>query len=457
MKTFTFIAILLLTSVGFASSDVTTVPPDSVSSLTQKASALVLIEKGKARFEEGRTREALIKFREAQQKDPNSWKAPYWVAKCHYRLNNYGYALRYSNIAKSRGQEKLPKDVYFVLGQSYHRMGKLDSAKIFYEKARGLFSKQRNKDLNVQGLIDQVNNAEKALVEGMKFERTRILGDMNSGYDDYGVLTVGDSIAYVTARRSNTTGGNMNPSDERYFEDVYKLKWDAETGMWDDITNDLGKLNSNGFDALSAISPDGLVAYVTLNNSIIPKTKKATRSSDICEVKMNKNRSWNSPKPIKNKSINSSFFDGAATVTADGNTMYFVSDRKADKSLTDIYVVHREGKKWGSAKPLPEIINTPERETTPYISPDGKFLFFASDGHGGLGGYDLYVSENLGDSWSEPVNLGYGINSVNNDTHFTYNPDTKKGYVSSYYIVGNKSSIDVYEIDFSKGMPFIQQ
>lgn len=457
MKTFTFIAFVLLSSIGLASTDFSTLPPDSVSSLTQKAGALILIEKGKTKFEEGRTREALIKFREAQQKDPNSWKAAYWAGQCHYKLNNYGFALKYSKIAQSRGEGKLPKDVYFLLGESYHRLGKLDSAKIFYEKALGLFSKQRNKMLNVEGLIQQVEFAKKSISDGPKFDRSRILGDVNSGYDDYGFLTRGDSVAYLTARRSNTTGGNLNPSDERFYEDIYKLKWDADAGMWDNITNNLGKLNSNGFDALNWVSPDGTIAYITLNNSIIPKTKKPTRSSDICEVKKNKNGTWNSPKPIKNKSINTSFFDGAATLTADGNTMYFVSDRKANKSLTDIYVVHKDGKSWGTAKPLPENINTPEKETTPFITPDGKFLFFASEGHRGMGGYDIFVSENLGDSWSDPVNLGYGVNSVNNDTHFSYNPETKKGYVSSYHIVGNKSSIDIYEIDFSNGMPFIKQ
>lgn len=145
MKTFSFIAFVLLSSIGLSSTDFSTLPPDSVSSLTEKAAALVLIEKGKTKFEEGRTREALINFREAQQKDANSWKAPYWVAQCHYKLNNYGFALRYSKIAKSRGEEKLPKDVYFLLGESYHRLGKLDSAKIFYEKALGLFSNNETK------------------------------------------------------------------------------------------------------------------------------------------------------------------------------------------------------------------------------------------------------------------------------------------------------------------------
>ena len=72
-------------------------------------------------------------------------------------------------------------------------------------------------------------------------------------------------------------------------------------------------------------------------------------------------------------------------------------------------------------------VNTTGRETTPFITQDGRFLFFSSDGHIGMGGLDIYVSENLGDSWGDPINLGYGINTVNNDSHFVYSKELNKG------------------------------
>ena len=94
-------------------------------------------------------------------------------------------------------------------------------------------------------------------------------------------------------------------------------------------------------------------------------------------------------------------------------------------------------------------VNTTGRETTPFITQDGRFLFFSSDGHIGMGGLDIYVSENLGDSWGDPINLGYGINTVNNDSHFVYSKELNKGFVSGYEIIGNKASIDIYEVDLS--------
>jgi len=114
-----------------------------------------------------------------------------------------------------------------------------------------------------------------------------------------------------------------------------------------------------------------------------------------------------------------------------------------------LHCTERDGKKWGEAKPLPMTINTAARETTPYISPDGRFLFFSSNGYVGFGGLDIYVVENLGDSWGEPINLGAGINTVNNDTHFVYSEELMKAYISSYLLIGNKASIDIYEIDMT--------
>jgi hypothetical protein len=87
------------------------------------------------------------------------------------------------------------------------------------------------------------------------------------------------------------------------------------------------------------------------------------------------------------------------------------------------------------------------RETTPFISSDGQFLFFSSDGHKGMGGYDIYVSENLGKTWSKPVNLGPAVNSTNDDTHFILYKEYKKAIFSSLAADKLKSSIDIFEID----------
>jgi tetratricopeptide (TPR) repeat protein len=445
-KIFTLIFLSLVTNFGFASDN--PIPPDSSVSVVNRTSAAYLVEEGRALFAQGKFKDGLIKFRQASIKDPSSWKAPYWVSRCHYEMDNYGYALKYAKEAIVLNDNEIEKDVYNLLANSFHRLGMIDSAIVYYERSMTKLTKMRAAELNLPLKLEQCQFAKAEMIAGKKPMRKRLTGSVNTGYNDYGaVIYDGGKSMYFTSRRENTTGGGQNPSDQQFFEDIYRATWDAEMNEWDSITNELGKINSTGFESISHISDDGLVALITLNMEAANNEKIKTKSSDIAEINWTTQERWSAPKIIKNKSINTSFFDSGATLTADGNTMYFVSEKNAEKSKSDIYVVNRIGKKWGEATRLPDVINSKERETTPFISPDGKYLFFSSNGFVGMGEYDIYVSENLGGgSWSAPKNLGATINTVNNDTHFKVYDNLKKAYYSGLEIVGDKASMDIYEL-----------
>lgn len=422
---------------------------DSITGIVDRSAALVRIDKGKALIAENKIREALLSFREAAIKDPYMWKAPFWISYCHYQLKNYGYAKQYAIEAIAIGKEDVESEVYDLLGSAYHRLGELDSAIANYSKAIALMPKARLKELNVPLKLASCQYA-KANLDTTKSLRQPLTGDINSGYNEYRlILTADGKHGYFTARRPNTTGGRMNPDDEEYFEDIYSCVWNSELNRFDSITNKIERLNTKGFESFNWISPDGLRAIITYNNTAT-EDKKQTKSSDLYEVEFTKKGKWNSPKPIASKTVNSGFFDAAATVTADGNTMYFVTDRKAEKRSTDIYVVQRQGKTWGEAKPVGDSINTPQGETTPYITPDGRFLFFSSEGHTGFGGYDVFVCENLGNGWGSPINLGSQVNTVNDDVHFVVYKDLKRAFLSNIVVNGQKSSYDIFEIDYSK-------
>lgn len=447
LRSILILAILCATGNAL-SSTVSSLPPDTTTNIVDKSAAIYMVDEGKTLYLQGKVKNALNKFREASVKDPHNWKAHYWIGKCHYLLNNYGYALQYANLATTVGSEKYDDEVHFLIAESYHRLGKLDSALIHYQICIDKIPSPRAKTIRLDQAYANCQYAKQHLDTTVSI-RSSAGDQFNSGYDEYGVVVTDEGkTIYFTGRRSNTTGGSLNPDDQLYFEDSYRVTWDDATGTWSDATNDLGKLNSDGFDALNYISADGLYAVMTLNTTAT-QAKKTTKGSDICEIKKNTKDAWNSPKAIANKSINTSYFEGAATLTADGNTMYFVTDRKGEKSSTDIYVVEKSGKSWGEAKPLPSNINTVGRETTPYVTPDGKYLFFSSDGHTGFGGLDIFVTENKGDSWGDPINLGTLINSVNNDTHFVYDGINKKGYISGIQIEGNKASLDIFVLDLS--------
>ena len=102
-------------------------------------------------------------------------------------------------------------------------------------------------------------------------------------------------------------------------------------------------------------------------------------------------------------------------------------------------------------KNLGDKVNTKLQETTVFVTPDGKYLFFSSEGHNGMGGYDVYVSKNVDGIWSSPKNLGYPINDVSDETHFVFYPELNKAYYSKESTKKNKGlgRRDIFEIDIS--------
>lgn len=422
---------------------------DTTANFIDKSSALLQIEQGKNFFNENNFLKAILSFRNAANKDPLSWRAPFWLAKTHYKLNNYGYSLQYANEALKRDTIGVDKETYYYLAQSYHRLEKLDSAIFFYEKCLKIFPGKDVITLDIQNRYTQAVYAQKVLKNKALIEKKALNGEVNTGHNDYGpILSKDGKTLYFTSRRNNTTGGGQNPYDEVFYEDIYHAQWNTETEEWDSVSN-IGlfkKVNGDGFESLSWLSPDATTGYVTINNEAVDE-KITTNSSDIFEISLNSKGQWGTPKNTSTIAINSTGFDAGATITADGNTMYFVSDRNLKKG-SDIYVSKKNGKVWGTPIALSDSINTLGNETTPFITPDGKYLFFSSDGLLGMGGYDVYVSKNLGsNNWSKPINLGIAINSVNNDTHFQYYPELKKAVFSSVVISGMKSNMDIFEVE----------
>lgn len=439
--------IVITTIVGIKNSNAQS---DSSVSVVNRTAAALKIDEGNGLLLEGQVRTALVKFNDAIDKNPFSSKAHTGAAECQYKMLSYGFALKAAQ--KALDLDKQNADAAFVLAQSQHRLGDLSNALKNYELALSLFSQTSKKDLNLPFIIDCVKFAQKLIAEGVKIERKPMVG-ANSDFMDYGpMLYDGGKRLMFNSRRSNTTGGQRNPADQLYFEDIYEAVWNPKRQEWDSVTNKIGKINSPGFDAVSFMSADGERLYVTLNNTMDPKVKRKDRtgSSDIAMAKLSKNGTWPKPKLISG-GINTDFFEGSPTLTKDEQSLYFVAQRRtSDGAGTEIMVSTYQEKTWSKALQLPAPINNKGRQTTPFISPNGTYLFFSSDSHLGMGGYDIFVSKLHGSQWSIPVNLGYGINSVNDDTHFKYYPELKLGVLASVEVDGNRATYNMFTVDMSK-------
>ena len=421
-----------------------------------------LIGNGNELYYAGRTTEAMFTFKRAKLKNPSSWKAHYHLAMSEYYLKSYLNAKENISTALKLSNDKEDGDLYYMLGRINHTLNNIDTAKVYYTKAREIFGKRLSKDYELDILIEQcdfVNNENK---KGLVNLRKSFSRKINTKYEEYGaILVYGGKRLYFTARKPETTGNNMNPDDQKFFEDIYMANWDEKSKNWEIDIEKMEDYNTEGFDALNFVSRNGTYGLITINTSA--SSEKTTSSSELYEFEVDEEDSSWYVDPIKNETINTSYFEGAATITDSlfdedesyTQTLYFITDRKGDKSLTDIYSVQRIDDRWGIAKPE-SALNTLGRETTPFVTGDGKYIFFSSDALPGMGGYDVYYCENINGRWSAPVNLGATINTVNDDTHFQYYPELNKAVISGITNFDGYFSYDVFQIDLENSdFPFL--
>lgn len=439
--------------IGLNANSIT--PPDSTSTVFEKGTAQYFISEGRKYYALEQYQFALVKFREALSKEANNATATYWIAECHLALGYYDKAIENAEKAISINPNVYPESGY-LLGIAYHRTGELDKAIENYSKLFGLVSESRLKELRVQFLIDECNRAKEMMKTPVNAKITVLPMSINSPFDDYApILSPDGKYFYFVSRRADNLGGGISEGDKRFFEDIYVCVWSDSLNAWTEASNDdeiVKRLNSYGMDAVSYISPDGKSLYLSINTMTLESPKPKTKHHDIFVSKINNKGGWNTPRPME-KPIRTSYFEAGATFTADGQTMYFFSERLGGEGRSDIWMSTKaSGNTWSKPVNLGKTINTPGQETTVYVTPDNKYLFFSSTGHKGMGGYDVYVSANVNGAWSEPVNLGYPINSVQDETHFVYYPELKKAYYSAFTTSENQGVglRDIFEVDMSE-------
>jgi tetratricopeptide (TPR) repeat protein len=425
----------------------------------EKTNFTRFLNKGVEYFQAERSNDALESLKKAEAIDPENWKLNYWMAACHHELSSYLAAEQYINNAKKNMGEKDEGDAEFyeLEGKINHRLGQMENASSAYKKAAIIMGAKMAKEYGITQYIEQCELVLKDRKQGIELSRKPLAAKINTVEDEYApILTKNGEVLFFTARRPETKGENLNPDDLRYFEDMYRANWNSKTQQYEMDYTFFNEINTNGFDALSFVNSSGTYALLTINTSLAEKT---TKSSDIFEIVSEDTLVWESPTVIKSKGVNTDYFEGGACATEgaeDGDFLVFISDRKADVSGTDLYTCRKNETGYGEVTPLPKYINSLGNETTPWLTSDGKYLFFSSDELSGYGGYDVFYSVNESGVWSAPINLGATVNTVNNDTHFRLTKDNKAIYAS----VAEQSgffSYDLFELDLQGGgFPFLR-
>jgi outer membrane protein OmpA-like peptidoglycan-associated protein len=246
----------------------------------------------------------------------------------------------------------------------------------------------------------------------------------------------------LVAEDGNTMIFTSNRSTDEYqiksgtnYEDIYVTHY---TGAgWQTPEKISPNINIKFNDAAASLSADGKTLFLYYEEG----------AGDIYTSTL-ENGEWSKPVPL-NKNINTPlFWETSASMSADGKKLYFTSNRPGGRGELDIYVSELDAKgSWGKAVNLGPTINTPLNEDAPFIHHDGVTLYFSSDGHPTMGSNDIFKSEYVNGKWTKPENLGYPLNSVEYDGFFIISADKKTGYFSALRDDG-LGSADIYKIKF---------
>lgn len=251
-------------------------------------------------------------------------------------------------------------------------------------------------------------------------ENAKNLGPaVNSADSDFGpIVTADGKTLYFTSTREGGQG----------YQDIWVSRRDAE-GDWGRALNLGAPINTEYNEGPDSLSVDETTMFFTRCDKI--------GSPGICDIytasRDKASKAWTDITNL-GEGVNSEYNDTNASISHDGKTLYFVSDRPAGKDGEKNWDIFRSAKKdgkWGKAERLPAPINTSDSEIHVMIHPDNETLYFCSDGHKGLGGTDVFMSKIKDGVFGEPVNMGDVINTSGDDIYFTVPASGDLAYLAS--------------------------
>ena len=400
----------------------------------------ILMAKARHEFLKGNYWGALDEYRKLYEENKDNPKLIFRMGQCHSQLKNYKIALSFFEEAETLDNE-VDKELYYYLGKTYHSLEKLDLAIDNYKAFKKKISDGQEEYYEVNKRIKQCEYARELMQNPLNVEITNLGTGINSRFDDYApsISADGDYLVFTSRRATMLKGDVDYKGDFKYFEDIY-FSLRNDDGSWETSESISETINTSGHDAVLSLTPDGKGIFIYKNNE--------KSAGDIFYSEREGQFEWTEPIKLE-KPINTSYFESSVSITEDGNTMYFISERPKGFGRGDIYVSRKiSDDKWGKPQNIGAPINTKGDEKFVFIHPKGNVLFFSSEGHKTMGSYDIFRCVREGDKWGKPVNLGYPINTVNEESTLSMTKDNKKLLISAEYD-GGVGERDIYEIDLS--------
>jgi hypothetical protein len=307
-------------------------------------------------------------------------------------------------------EKRAPLDAYFSLARAYMINNEIDKAISTFKVFQKMINEAKDKGgFQNTDFIDQqllaCQNAIKFLESPSPIDTLRLPPEFSQGSvnEDPVISFDGNTIAYTEQRGISNAIYYSKKENGKWLPPV-EITYEIEAG--EDCTT-------------SSLNADGTELFLY---------KEDIEDGNIYSSTFSDGK-WSRIKKL-NTNINTKFFESHASISYDGKKLYFTSNREDGQDL-DIYLSEKDASgEWGIPKMLGKEINTPYNEDTPFITRDDTVLYFCSEGHVSMGGYDIFKSSRIGDSWKTPVNLGSPINTTDDDKFFSPFNNGLNGYYS---------------------------
>ncbi|OFY70714.1 MAG: hypothetical protein A3G23_08350 [Bacteroidetes bacterium RIFCSPLOWO2_12_FULL_37_12] len=400
-----------------------------------KKEAEKLVKSGDKYLENGDLKSARNSYLSASRKDPTNAMAFFKTGDMYLRTPEKKKSLTFLQKAFELN-EKVDQNLLYYLARSLHFNEKFDEALNYYIRFKQNVKPSDSLYKKVTLKIEQCKVAKELVDDPIDVLISNIGAPINTDNKEYDpVISADESVLMFTSRRPGSTGEKTDDFGE-FFEDIY-ISYN-NNGTWSEPQNMGPKINKKDHDACISLSADGQTLFIYKGIDEI--------NGDIYESKL-KGTEWSKPKEMDDV-INSKFWEGSCCLSADGNRFYFVSDKPGGFGGKDIYVSEKNKKgKWQDPVNLGPNINTDNDEDGVFLHPDGQTLYFSSEGHKSSGGFDIFKSTWTDNSfWSEPKNIGYPVNTPDNDVFFVLSANGEHGYYASE----KEGNLDIYLIKFPK-------
>lgn len=344
------------------------------------------------------------------------------------------YRALYENYKSDMGSEYLFR--YAQSLKNIERYKEADKIMDIFENETGI------KERRAQLFDQERNYLELIEMQSGKFQLSNV--GINSAYSDFAPSFHNGELVFASSRGGSNVSKVIHQWNEMPFLDLYTAMANNNTvgGDLQGLQKVKGKVNTKFHESSSVFTKDGNTMYFTRNNYTDRRLMKDEKGTTLLKLYRSvlENGKWSRAEELP---FNSDSYSVAhPALSPDGSKLYFASDMPGGIGLSDLYVVDIRGDDFGTPESLGELINTEGRETFPYISDSGR-LYFASDGHIGLGGLDVFVAMPTLRNFEKPINIGAPVNSPDDDFTFILKEDTKIGYFASNR-PGGMGNDDIY-------------